>query len=151
MKVKSAQELRNWIVQEKELITDIKNSKYDPNFLGCINNNRDKFGFFKVYHGDKENVKDFLSTILRIAEDGQAIYEFIQNAADCESDLFYISYNSNYFLALNNGHPFSSKDINSILNISQSSKFDCEKIGRFGIGFKLVHRLVGRNEGLTLI
>ena len=61
---------------------------------------------------------------------------------------FYISYNTKYFLALNNGHPFSSKDINSILNISQSSKFDCEKIGRFGIGFKLVHRLVGKNEGL---
>lgn len=148
MKIKSAKELRNWIVRKKELITDLNNSKYDPDFLGCINNNHKKFGFFKVYHGDKENVKDFLSTILRIAEDGQAIYEFIQNAADCESDLFYISYNTKYFLALNNGLSFSSKDINSILNISQSSKFDCEKIGRFGIGFKLVHRLVGKNEGL---
>ena len=148
MKVKSAKELRNFIVKKTESETDLKNTKYDPNFLGCKNENQNKHGFFKLYHGNKKNVKDFLSTILRIAEDGQAIYEFIQNAADCKSDLFYISYNAKYFLAVNNGLPFTTKDINSILNISQSSKFDCEKIGRFGIGFKLVHRLVGKNEGI---
>lgn len=89
------------------------------------------------------------------AEDGQAIYEFLQNAADCESDTFYIFYNDKFFLALNNGIEFKLKDVVSILNTSQSSKsdstnqaVDCDKIGRFGIGFKLVHRLVGENEGL---
>ena len=99
MKIKSAKELRNWIVRKTELISDLKNSNYDPDFLGCINNNNngDKFGFFKVYHGDKKNVKDFLSTILRIAEDGQAIYEFIQNAADCESDFFILAIIPNTF------------------------------------------------------
>ena len=90
---------------------------------------------------------------MKIAEDGQAIYEFIQNAVDCDSRHFWIFYNDDYFLAVNNGEPFERNDIASILNIGQSEKRNlveskrCDKIGRFGIGFKLVHRLVGENDG----
>jgi hypothetical protein len=113
-----------------------------------------KFGFFDIYHGSKANITNFLMDGLKNAQDGQSVYEFIQNAADCDSTFFAIFYTDDYFLAINNGKPFSQADINSILNANQSSKtdnagqaVDCGKIGRFGIGFKLVHRLVGENDG----
>lgn len=148
MKVKSIQQLRKAIVTKKKLIENLASSNYEPDFMGYISQDHKKFGFFEAYHGDKKNVRAFLSTLLRIAEDGQAIYEFIQNAADCGSNMFSIFYDEKFFLALNNGKPFSNEDIDSLLNVSQSSKSSCDKIGRFGIGFKLVHRLVGKNEGL---
>ena len=56
-------------------------------------------------------------------------------------------YNDKYFLVINNGSPFDIEGIQSILNIAQTTKDDPDKIGRFGIGFKLTHRLVGENEG----
>ena len=85
-----------------------------------------------------------------MAEDGQAIYEFVQNAADSDSSHFYMFFDENYFMAINNGDIFTKEGIKSILNIGQSyGKTDNpNKIGRFGIGFKLVHRLVGKNSGL---
>lgn len=100
-----------------------------------------------MYHGHTPDIKGYLPSILKIAEDGQAIYEFIQNAVDCGSTHFYIFYNDKYFLAINNGSPFDIEGIQSILNIAQTTKDDPDKIGRFGIGFKLTHRLVGENEG----
>lgn len=166
MKVKSIKQLRKWFVEDESVFSTYKQdgselpSTVNPNFIGCDYEgklvSKKTFGFFAAYHGQKSNVANFLSTGLQNAEDGQAIYEFIQNAADCESNAFYIFYNEKYFMALNNGTQFKRDEIVSILNTSQSSKsddsnqgIDCDKIGRFGIGFKLVHRLVGKNEGLT--
>jgi hypothetical protein len=100
-----------------------------------------------MYHGDKPDIAGYLPSILKIAEDGQAIYEFLQNAVDCNSTHFYIFYNEKYFLAINNGSPFDIEGLQSILNIAQTTKKDADKIGRFGIGFKLAHRLVGKNDG----
>lgn len=164
MKIKSVRQLRKWIVEKESVFSSLAENgsslpdNIQPDFMGCDYKNssgKKIVGFFAAYHGMKSNVANFLSTGLQNAEDGQAIYEFIQNAADCESDAFYIFYNEQYFLAINNGIEFKLKDVVSILNTSQSSKsdntnqaVDCNKIGRFGIGFKLVHRLVGKNEGL---
>ncbi|MBL0267800.1 MAG: ATP-binding protein [Chitinophagaceae bacterium] len=127
----------------------------DSDFIGDLykDGKAIKKGFFSVYHGIKPNIAGYLHGLLKIAEDGQAIYEFIQNAVDCNSRHFWIYYNDDYFLAINNGEPFERNDIASILNIGQSEKQNliekerCDKIGRFGIGFKLVHRLVGENDG----
>lgn len=121
------------------------------NFIGTSHTDNDgnlRSGFFKMYHGHKPDIAGYLPSVLKIAEDGQAIYEFIQNAVDANSTHFYIFYNENYFLAINNGAPFSDQDLESVLNIAQSNKKSCDKIGRFGIGFKLIHRLVGKNEGV---
>ncbi|MEB3218057.1 MAG: hypothetical protein VKN72_17765 [Nostocales cyanobacterium 94392] len=164
MRIKSVQQLRKWIVEKESVFSSLTENgsplpdNIRPDFMGCNckdSSGKKISGFFAAYHGMKSNVANFLSTGLQNAEDGQAIYEFIQNAADCESDTFYIFYDEQYFLAINNGIDFKLKDVVSILNTSQSSKssdnnqaVDCDKIGRFGIGFKLVHRLVGKNEGL---
>ena len=102
-----------------------------------------------MYHGDKEQVYDFLRKEVEMAEDGQAIYEFVQNAADSNSTKFYMFYDENYLIVINNGDVFSKEGIKSILNIGQSyGKENTDKIGRYGIGFKLVHRLVGKSSGL---
>jgi hypothetical protein len=102
-----------------------------------------------MYHGDKEQVYDFLRTNVEMAEDGQAIYEFVQNAADSNSTKFYMFYDETHLIVINNGSTFSKEGIKSILNIGQSyGKQDPDKIGRYGIGFKLVHRLVGKSSGL---
>lgn len=149
MKIKSAKSFRLWYKTEVKYI-ERKDLNYNENFLGTYHNGNDTKtvkGFFEMYHGHKPDIAGYLPSILKIAEDGQAIYEFLQNAVDCGSTHFYIFYNEKYFLAINNGSPFDTKGLESILNIAQTTKHDPDKIGRFGIGFKLAHRLVGKNEG----
>lgn len=149
MKIKSARFFR------EKYMTDVRHVQpgtgYDPSFVGCSHMLSDGTyvkGFFDLYHGDKQKVGDFLSNFLKIAEDGQAIYEFLQNAADCNSTLFYMFYNEKYFLAVNNGNVFNQEGLRSLLNVAQSTKSTSSQIGRFGIGFKLVHRLVGKGDGM---
>lgn len=145
MKIKSANYFR------QKYHTDIRGFKegsgYDVDYIGSshtLSTGERVKGFFDLYHGDKESIEGLLSTFLKIAEDGQAIYEFLQNAADCGSSLFYLFYDEKYLIAVNNGEAFNQKGLRSILNISQSVKQSASEIGRFGIGFKLVHRLVGK-------
>ena len=149
MKIKSAKSFRFWY---KTKIKEIERNDptHNENFVGTYHKENGKKtvkGFFEMYHGDKPDIASYLPSILKIAEDGQAIYEFLQNAVDCGSTHFYIFYNDKYFLAINNGSPFDVEGLQSILNIAQTTKKDPDKIGRFGIGFKLAHRLVGKNEG----
>ena len=148
MKIKSAKSFRFWYKTKVKEI-DRNNHTHNENFVGTyhIENGKKIKGFFEMYHGDKPDIAGYLPSILKIAEDGQAIYEFLQNAVDCGSTHFYIFYNEKYFLAINNGNPFDIEGLQSILNIAQTTKKDPDKIGRFGIGFKLAHRLVGKNEG----
>ncbi|NBO36075.1 ATP-binding protein, partial [bacterium] len=149
MKIKSAKSFRYWYkTKVKEIERD--DHTHNENFVGTYHKENGKKtikGFFEMYHGDKPDIASYLPSILKIAEDGQAIYEFLQNAVDCGSTHFYIFYNEKYFLAINNGSPFDIEGLQSILNIAQTTKKDPDKIGRFGIGFKLAHRLVGKNEG----
>ena len=149
MKIKSAKSFRFWYKTKiKEIEGD--DPTHNENFVGTYHKENGKKtikGFFEMYHGDKPDIASYLPSILKIAEDGQAIYEFLQNAVDCGSTHFYIFYNDKYFLAINNGSPFDVEGLQSILNIAQTTKKDPDKIGRFGIGFKLAHRLVGKNEG----
>ncbi len=136
-------------------MTDVRHCKegdgHNIDFVGFEHQNDsgdyDK-GFFELFHGDKKDIRNFIAQHLKNAEDGQAIYEFLQNAEDAGSSEFMVFYNDDYFLAVNNGEAFSQNGIRSILNVAQSDKKDGTKIGRFGIGFKLVHRLVGEGEGL---
>lgn len=149
MKIKSAKSFRFWY---KTKVKEIERNDptHNENFVGTYHKENGKKtikGFFEMYHGDKPDIASYLPSILKIAEDGQAIYEFLQNAVDCGSTHFYIFYNEKYFLAINNGSPFDIEGLQSILNIAQTTKKDPDKIGRFGIGFKLAHRLVGKNEG----
>ncbi len=146
MKIKSIQSFRQWY---KNLTPARKEASqfWDANFMGVQYN--DISGFFTMYHGDKVEIYNFLRKEVEMAEDGQAIYEFVQNAADSDSTKFYMFYDENYLAVINNGKVFSNDGIKSILNIGQSyGKDDPDKIGRYGIGFKLVHRLVGKSSGL---
>lgn len=146
MKIKSAKSFRKWY---KNLIPARKKHPDDWNedFMGTLY--KEESGFLQMYHGDKEDVYGFLRKEVEMAEDGQAIYEFVQNAADSDSSKFYMFYDENYLIVINNGSVFSKEGVKSILNIGQSfGKQDPDKIGRYGIGFKLVHRLVGKSSGL---
>jgi hypothetical protein len=126
------------------------NDWVNENFIGTQFDNYS--GFFWLFHGAKGEIANFLRANFQMAEDEQAVYEFIQNAADCESTQFWLFFDDQYFLAINNGHPFTSKGIEAILNIGQShGKDKGDTIGRYGVGFKLVHRLVGRTDGLDEI
>ncbi len=148
MKIRSAKSFRFWYKTKVKEI-DRYDQTHNENFVGTyhIENGKKIKGFFEMYHGHKPDIAGYLPSILKIAEDGQAIYEFLQNAVDCGSTHFYIFYNEKYFLAINNGSTFDDAGLQSILNIAQTTKKDPDKIGRFGIGFKLAHRLVGKNEG----
>lgn len=147
MKIKS---IKNFRWHYKTQVRKRNDRNTNTNFVGVYHDegNKRTNGYFELTHGDKK-IHKFLPSILKIAEDGQAIYEFIQNAVDCGSSQFFIFYNDKYFLAVNNGKPFNHKDVLSILNIADTTKdYSCDNIGRFGIGFKLVHRLVGKDEGI---
>ena len=148
MQIKSSKYFRENYMTEVRHVKP--NTGTDPDFMGSQHEASDGSfvkGFFDLYHGYKPDIGGFLSGNLKIAEDGQAIYEFMQNAADCDSTAFYMFYNDNYFLAVNNGRPFSQVGLRSLLNVGQSPKKSASFIGRFGIGFKLVHRLVGKSDG----
>ena len=143
MKVNSAKEYRQWI-RDQRFRPDV-----DVNFIGCSlkDGNRMIKGFFELFHGFKDDIEKYLPSLLDIAEDNQAIYEFLQNAVDCGATHFWAFYNDEYFLAVNNGEKFTIEGVSSILNIAQSTKYTASSIGRLGIGFKLVHRLVGKGNG----
>ena len=144
MKIKDVNRFRDWYKDEYKLRKN--DQATDPNFIGYRHDNT--LGFIDLVHGAVPDIANFLSTPLKIAQDDQAIYEFIQNAADAQSSLFNIFYDESYFVAINNGKPFSRDDLTSLLNIAASTKKSCEKIGRFGIGFKLAYRLLGKTTGV---
>ncbi|MDR2126786.1 MAG: hypothetical protein LBP63_08155 [Prevotellaceae bacterium] len=87
---------------------------------------------------------------LNVAADDQAIYELIQNADDCKSSFFSVIYNEKYLLCINNGNHFSDNDMSAIINVASNYK-EGEDIGTFGIGFKILHRLVGTDDGREAI
>jgi len=108
-------------------------------------------GFSYLVYGARGNIGGFLrSASLNVAADQQAIYELIQNADDCEANLFSVFYNKEYLLCINNGTPFSKRNMSAILNVGDSDK-NSEDIGTFGIGFKIIHRLLGEDDGLKAI
>ena len=122
-----------------------------------------EFGWFDLYHGatgsdndtQEEGIRKFLLGFLNIAKDAQAVYEFLQNAVDAGSSHFSMIWGKDevdgkeYLLVANNGKMFTENNVASILNIGASTKSNEEQgIGKFGIGFKLAHRLVGRGDGL---
>lgn len=145
MRVKSMKSFRHWFKMSKP---GTRSESWNSDFMGYMKN--DVMGFFAMYHGEKPDIYGFLRKETEMAEDGQAIYEFVQNAADSDSSHFYMFYNDKYLLVINNGKAFSLEGVKSILNVGQShgKDNDPDKIGRFGIGFKLVHRLVGKSNGL---
>lgn len=132
---------------------DVAKEKYpiDLNFIGSTSPGKNDDGFSKLIYGNREDIGKFLGTIaLNVAADDQAIYELIQNADDCKSSFFSVSYNENYLLCINNGNYFSDLDMSAIINVAGNYK-DGEDIGTFGIGFKILHRLVGADDGREAI
>lgn len=125
----------------------------DLNFVGSLHpdKKRRETGFSKLIYGNREDLGKLLGTIaLNVAADDQAIYELIQNADDCKSSFFSVSYDENYLLCINNGNYFSDRDMSAIINVAGNYK-DGEDIGTFGIGFKILHRLVGADDGREAI
>lgn len=125
----------------------------DLNFVGSLHpdKKRRETGFSKLIYGNREDLGKLLGTIaLNVAADDQAIYELIQNADDCKSSFFSVSYNEDYLLCINNGNYFSDRDMSAIINVAGNYK-DGEDIGTFGIGFKILHRLVGADDGREAI
>jgi len=126
---------------------------FDENFIGFRKSEIN--GFYRIVNGTVHEIKSDLIPKLQNAQDEQAIYEFLQNAADSGSTDCAIIYDTEYFMVINNGNPFNLKDVEAILNSFQGTKADksikenCDKIGRYGIGFKLVHRLVGKSDGVN--
>lgn len=133
---------------ETEHPAGYKNGEYEPSFVGAKLTNGKK-GFFNYTYGKGESIRGGLKPVVDMAEDTQAIYEFVQNAEDCNSTEFHIFYNEKYFLAINNGNPFTTDDVKGILNAGQGTKpDDTSKIGEYGIGFKLIHKLIGKGDGI---
>jgi hypothetical protein len=159
MKIKNIKEYRQFY---KEEVRD--QPTRDENFIGNfrIENGKKKFGWFDIYHGDKEGygkaengIENFLQSFLDMARDGQAVYEFLQNAVDAGSSHYTMVWGrdekdgNHYLMVANNGDMFSLNSVRSILNVGSSTKSaDSKTIGKFGIGFKLAHRLVGKDNGL---
>lgn len=160
MKIKNIQQYRNIYKNEVRKMSD-RDENFIGNFYSVPNSSKVK-GWFDIYFGDTDGsstaqngVKNKLKSFLDMAKDGQAVYEFLQNAVDAGGTKFLMFYKRNeesgsdYLLVMNNGEMFSPASIRSILNIGSSTKANSsDKIGQFGIGFKLAHRLVGKDDAL---
>jgi hypothetical protein len=115
-------------------------------------------GFFKFWQSStapgREAIAGKLRGVLEMAQNDQAIYEITQNAADCGATDLRLWYNDEQFLAFNDGEAFTPGDVKSILDTFGSEKALRQRpdregmIGQYGVGFKLFHRLVGRESGL---
>ncbi|MCX7612341.1 MAG: DarT ssDNA thymidine ADP-ribosyltransferase family protein [Ignavibacterium sp.] len=132
----------------KTKIRGLKDDSRNIDFIGYKTNDNQIFGYFDIVHGDKQDIDNFLTTFLEIANDWQVISEFIQNAIDADAENIAIIYDQNYLIFFNDGKKFSPQEIRSILNIAQSTKSK-DKIGKFGIGFKIIHRLIGETNGIS--
>lgn len=158
MKVKNQRSYRKYY---KKYEANSDEPKVNINYIGHSHRKENgdiKFGFFQMLHGNKKDEKGFLrSDVLNIAADHQAVYELIQNADDAGSENVLVHLTEDHLVALNTGKPFhylshdesSGKEnkgrIASLLNVGQSDK-GIEEIGTFGIGFKIVHRLLGEDD-----
>ena len=147
MQIKNIQQFRaNWRNNQGY---DMPN--WDEDFIGSTH--KEKSGFYKMVNGIVNNIKADLTPKLQNAQDEQAIYEFLQNAADSNATACAVIYDEEYFMVLNNGKTFTEKDLKALLNSFQGTKADktqaenCGKIGRYGIGFKLAYRLMGKSDG----
>jgi len=161
MKIKNIQEYRSLYKTTRPVSSDLEEG-FIGNYYFDSNTNQKKYGWFSMYHGDKDGygnaeagIANFLQSFLDMAKDGQAVYEFLQNAVDAQSSHFTMIWDKDpidgnyYLLVANNGEMFDGDSIRSILNVGSSTKTaDSETIGKFGIGFKLAHRLVGKDNGL---
>lgn len=167
MKIKDIREFRTFF---KTNVRETNDTNRDEHFIGTKHDNieteKTVFGFFDLYHGQKskgivDGIKGFLKGFLDMAQDAQAVYEFLQNAVDANSSHFIMIWGEDetevdedgkpneYLIVLNNGWQFDFPAIESILNVGVSTKTEDEHtIGKFGIGFKLAHRLVGKENGL---
>lgn len=161
MKIKNIQQYRSFYKTTRPVSHEL-----EENFIGNYyldpQTDLKKFGWFTMYHGDRDGFSDpetgienFLQSFLDMAKDGQAVYEFLQNAVDAGSSHYTMIWGedpidgNHYLLVANNGEMFSPNSIRSILNVGSSTKnADSQTIGKFGIGFKLAHRLVGKDNGL---
>ena len=122
--------------------------EWNSKFVG-FKSKDEKKGFFRYTYGAGESIRGALKPVVDMAEDSQAIYEFVQNAVDCNATEFYMYYDEKRFLVLNNGKAFDEKDIKGVLNSGQGTKIDDpSKIGEYGIGFKLIHKLIGKADGI---
>lgn len=161
MKIKNIQEYRSFYKSQRPVSSDLE-EHFIGNYYIDNNSNQKKYGWFTVYHGDKDGygtpeagIENFLQSFLDMAKDGQAVYEFLQNAVDAGSTHYSMVWGkdeidgNHYLLVANNGKMFNLDSVRSILNVGSSTKSnDSQTIGKFGIGFKLAHRLVGKDNGL---
>ena len=96
----------------------------------------------------EENVLDYGRKIKHLeiyrnlyADDTHFIYELLQNAEDAgaKSVLFWLF--DDRLEILHDGCKFSENDVKAITQISQSTKGEYTKIGKFGLGFKSVYAI----------
>ena len=161
MNIKNIQQYRSFYKTTRPVSEDLE-EHFIGNYYYDKNLQQKKYGWFTMYHGDKDGygtptagIENFLQSFLDMAKDGQAVYEFLQNAVDAGSTHYTMVWGkdeidgNHYLLVANNGKMFDLNSIRSILNVGSSTKTaDSQTIGKFGIGFKLAHRLVGKDNGL---
>lgn len=146
MEIKNISEWRLWLVNRH-------NDKLDPNFIGNKWPNVEEpevRGFFEVFHGIKSDVTQAINGVVAIAQSSQVIFEFIQNAVDEGATELHFILEDDQLTVANNGRPFSASNVETILNQASSEKKE-KSIGKFGIGFKLIHKLVYNNQVNDLV
>jgi hypothetical protein len=132
MKIKDITKYRSFYKQTRPVSPDLEEDFIGNYYIDKVTNEK-KFGWFTMYHGARDGfgtpekgIENFLESFLDMAKDGQAVYEFLQNAVDAGSTHYTMIWGkdaidgNHYLLVANNGEMFTPNSVRSILNVGSS-------------------------------
>ncbi|KAA3641001.1 MAG: hypothetical protein DWQ02_01170 [Bacteroidetes bacterium] len=136
----------------RDLVKYVEIISGDPNWRGKIGIEGDPF-YSKLF-GEDFNLEYYVGHISDFAENSneQIFYELIQNASDAGASSFFVGFDEENFVVLNNGEPFisdgekaknSKSRLRSFLTKNKGPKAgESDSIGKHGQGSKLLYDLI---------
>ncbi len=124
--------LKDLINEADSIIEPDESKAWADAFLSRIRSFREKDGF--MHSREAERAADRLGK-QAAADPYRFFWEFWQNADDAKATEICFSINNDHLIITNDGHPFSAREIYSLIFVASTTKADQPNLmGQFGVG-----------------